>query len=159
MNAKSLLYIGVPVVLLGGLYVALKPQRAELPKPSAPPALVTPQAPATGGATVAVPAASTPAKDEAPIAAVKPNVFDIVVKNGKLASEPAALKVHQGDDVTITITTDKADRFHMHGYDLHADLSPGKTVTLQFTAKLTGRFPLELHQSGLTLGALEVFPQ
>ena len=41
----------------------------------------------------------------------------------------------------------------------HVQVLPDKTATLQFTAKLTGRFPYELHRSGLELGALEVFPQ
>ena len=88
-----------------------------------------------------------------------PNVYDIVVQGGRRISEPAVLKVHQGDDVKIRITSDVADEFHLHGYNLHASVSPERSAVLQFTAKLTGRFTYELHKSGKELGALEVYPQ
>jgi plastocyanin len=156
MKVKALLYVAFPVMVLGTLYVLLKPHRAaETARVSAaPPALV-----AAEGATSASPAAATPAADQVRVLNAKPNTFDIVVRGGRRISEPAILKVHQGDDVTFRITTDSADEFHLHGYNLHAQLAPERTKTLRFTAKLTGRFGYELHRSGLEIGALEVYPQ
>jgi plastocyanin len=173
MKVKALLYVAFPVMVLGTLYAVLKPQRAaETTRVSAaPPALVaaagatsaspaaaTPAATAEGAAS-ASPAAATPAADQVRVLHAKPNAFDIVVRGGRRISEPAILKVHQGDDVTFRISTDSADEFHLHGYNLHAQLTPERTATLRFTAKLTGRFGYELHRSGLEIGALEVYPQ
>jgi len=92
-------------------------------------------------------------------AAAQSNTLDIVVKGGRRISDQAILKVKKGEDVTLRITSDVADEFHLHGYNLHVVLLPDKMATLKFTAKLTGRFPFEFHKSGLELGALEVFPQ
>ena len=156
MKVKSFLYLATPVVVLGILYVVLKPQGAAEMRPPvpAPPALVAPErAPATSPASVA------PVTEQDRVPDAKSSAFDIVVQGGKRTSEPAILKVHKGDEVTLRITADTADEFHLHGYNLHATVSPKKTATLQFTAKLTGRFTYELHRSGLELGALEVFPQ
>jgi hypothetical protein len=85
--------------------------------------------------------------------------FDIVVQHGKRISGPAVLKVQQGDDVVLQVTTDTADELHLHGYNLLVKLVPNRAGTLHFTAKLTGRFTYELHKSDLELGALEVYPR
>lgn len=192
MNAKALLYIGLPLLILAALYVALKPARLPetpaatsiAPAPPATPAPATAApAPASAtavqpgaSATTAVPAASaadakaptaepaaTAASNPAPPAAAPgeatPLVFALVARNNKLVSGPPVIKVQKGDEVTITITSDKADKLHLHGYDLHADLQPGKTATLKFKANLTGRFTYELHRADAELGALEVFPR
>jgi hypothetical protein len=177
MNAKSLLYVGLPIVVLGALYIALKPQRADVPPGTSGPAVVapapvapasstatspsTPTAAPAGAPTAAPAAASTaaPAAKEETRVAASPIVFDVVIANGKRTVGPGVFKVHEGDEVTINVTSDKADKLHLHGYDLHGDLTPGKTVTLKFTAKLTGRFPLELHHSDLEIAALEVYPR
>jgi plastocyanin len=103
-------------------------------------------------APVAAPPAQPPAEP-------KPLAFALVARNNKLVSGPAVIKVQKGDEVTITITSDKADKLHLHGYDLHADLAPGKTATLKFKANLTGRFTYELHRADVELGAVEVFPR
>jgi plastocyanin len=87
------------------------------------------------------------------------HVFDIVVQRGKRVSGPAVLKVSQGDEVTLHITADTADEFHLHGYNLVVQLLPNNTATLHVVAKLTGRFTYELHKLDLELGALEVYPR
>jgi hypothetical protein len=87
------------------------------------------------------------------------HVFDIVVQRGKRVKGPAVLKVSQGDEVTLHITADTADEFHLHGYNLIVQLQPNSTATMHIVAKLTGRFTYELHKSDLELGALEVYPR
>jgi plastocyanin len=87
------------------------------------------------------------------------HVFDIVVQRGKRVSGPAVLKVSQGDEVTLHITADIADEFHLHGYNLIVQLLPNNTATMHVIAKLSGRFTYELHKSDLELGALEVYPR
>jgi hypothetical protein len=87
------------------------------------------------------------------------HVFDIVVQRGKRVKGAAVLKVSQGDEVTLHITADTADEFHLHGYNLIVQLLPNSTATMHVVAKLTGRFTYELHKSDLELGALEVYPR
>jgi hypothetical protein len=85
--------------------------------------------------------------------------FAIVVQHGKRVSGAPILRVQQGDEITLHVTTDTADEFHLHGYNLLVKLRPNETATLHFIAKLSGRFTYELHKSDLELGALEVYPR
>jgi heme/copper-type cytochrome/quinol oxidase subunit 2 len=84
--------------------------------------------------------------------------FDIIVKDGRLVSKRRVLVVHRNDDVILRITSDAADQFHLHGYNMLVDLAPGRMTMLRFKANLTGRFTYELHKTDLELGALEVYP-
>jgi heme/copper-type cytochrome/quinol oxidase subunit 2 len=156
MNAKILLSLTIAVVVLAAGYALLKPHRgAENPQAGVatlPP--VDAQATPRQAAALAAPAANQVLVQDA-----TPNVYDIVVRGGRRISEPAVLKVHQGDDVKFRITSDVADEFHLHGYNLHVQVSAEQSAVLQFTAKLTGRFTYELHKSGKELGALEVYPR
>jgi hypothetical protein len=83
--------------------------------------------------------------------------FDLVVENHTLVSGPSTLVVKQGDTVTINITVDESEELHLHGYDFTADLPTGKG-SLTFEASVSGRFPYELEQSKIEIGALEVQP-
>jgi heme/copper-type cytochrome/quinol oxidase subunit 2 len=112
--------------------------------------------PPTLAANEAVAAPSSPPVDSAD---AKRRIWDIVMKNGKRVSEPAVLQVHQGDEVTLRVTSDAPDELHLHGYNLSLQVVPETTATLRFTAKLTGRFPVESHKTEATLGAVEVYPQ
>jgi hypothetical protein len=155
-KVKPLLYLVLAMALLGALYALVKPQSTvDLARPGA-------AKPAPADSQLATPATPAPvAQPTAPVGVpdAKPDSFDIVVQRGRRVSEPAVLQVHQGDEVTLRITADVADELHLHGYNLRAKLLPDRTTTLQFKAKLTGRFTYELHKSGLELGALEVYPR
>jgi hypothetical protein len=91
-------------------------------------------------------------------AASRKDVFDLVIKDGKLASGQSVMQVHQGEQVVLRISSNTSDELHLHGYDLHAQLTPQETAVLEFNANRTGRFTLELHQANTELGALEVYP-
>lgn len=83
--------------------------------------------------------------------------FDVRVSAG--AMTPAEILVGAGDNVTLRISSDRGIRFHLHGYDLVADVRPGTGATLQFRADLTGRFEIEDEQGEEELGALIVEPR
>jgi hypothetical protein len=85
----------------------------------------------------------------------KPNVFDIVVQKGKLETG-GAISVRKGDDVTLHITTDAEDEFHLDGYDLDTKISPARSASLKFKASSAGRFEYQLRESNQKLGVLEV---
>ena len=85
--------------------------------------------------------------------------FDIVVKDGKLASGPESMKVSVGDQVTLRIQSNANDELHVHGYDLKLRIKAGELAMLQFAATRSGRFELELHRKHSAAGALEVYPK
>lgn len=142
MNKNTLLFLGLAVAVLVGLFYGLRGTRqAEAPAQAA---LVT--------------AAESPAQPLAP-APPKPQVFELIVSKGKLVSGPSVIQVREGDDVQLQITSDSADELHMHGYDLHLSLKPNTPATLAFKAEHSGRFDFELHHAHAELGTLEVQPQ
>jgi hypothetical protein len=95
------------------------------------------------------------------VARAEPRVFDLTLKDGRLPESQRLLRVRQGDEVTLRWTSDRAFTLHLHGYDLEAKLGPQAPVELRFTARATGRFPLEIHGAGTerTVGHLEVHPR
>ena len=94
-------------------------------------------------------------------ALAEPRLFDLTLKDGRLPETQRLLRVQQGDEVTLKWTTDRPFTLHVHGYDLEARLVPQTPMELRFTARATGRFPLEIHGPGTerTVGHLEVHPR
>ncbi len=126
----------IGILILIGLFYLLKPK-------------------STAPAPTNTPSESTTSAQSATAA----KIFDLVVKNRKLASGPEVLKVTEGDEVIINITSDETEELHLHGYDKSVDLEASKAAQLQFMTNLTGRFPYELEKSKTEIGALEVQPK
>lgn len=93
----------------------------------------------------------------------EPRVVELVIRNGALPKDKQLIRVRQGDDVTLRWTTDAPLTLHLHGYDIETRVSPGAPATMRFTARATGRFPIEVHAHGpggeRTLAYLEVHPR
>ena len=67
---------------------------------------------------------------------------DITVTARRYAFEPASLEVHKGDLVRITFrTADIPHSFVIEAYRILKRTAPGDTVTFEFLADRTGRFP------------------
>jgi hypothetical protein len=64
--------------------------------------------------------------------------------------------VARGRIVVLTTTADVVDHVHLHGYDLVADVAPGKPARITFTANAPGRFEIELEERGVAIAELEV---
>ena len=94
-------------------------------------------------------------------AVAEPRLFDLALKDGRLPENQRLVRVRQGDEITLKWTTDRPFTLHVHGYDLEARLEPQTPIELRFTARATGRFPLEIHGPGTerTVGHLEVHPR
>jgi ABC-type glycerol-3-phosphate transport system substrate-binding protein len=88
--------------------------------------------------------------------AEKPTIVRIVVVNGAPTGGIVRKTVDQGDRVVLVVKSDVADEIHLHGYDLSRDVAAGGTARLPFTAKLPGRFEVELEQRGVQLADLTV---
>jgi len=93
----------------------------------------------------------------------EPRAFELAVRDGKLPAEQRVVRVRQGDDVTLRWTTDKALTIHLHGYDIEVPLKPAAAVSMRFTARASGRFPVEIHSHGRgehrVLAHVEVHPR
>lgn len=71
--------------------------------------------------------------------------FGLTIQERQLTIDGGDLVVKQGDEVTLSLDSDEAGAFHLHGYDLERELAVGETVTLSFTANATGRFGITFH--------------
>ncbi|MFF5259773.1 hypothetical protein ACFY4C_12565 [Actinomadura viridis] len=111
--------------------------------------------PAPTGSTTGSPSDSPAGSPEAPATAAVTDVT-VTVVNGKPRTPPGRVKVGRGATVRITVTSDAADEFHLHGYDRTLPLAPGRPATLRLVAGTPGVFEAELHHSGARLFELQV---
>jgi hypothetical protein len=94
-------------------------------------------------------------------------IFDLTIERGRVAQTMRLIRVKQGDVVRLRWRTDRAMDLHLHGYDIEKKIEPGIVSELAFTARATGRFPVEVHApkrgGGHTHGAplvqIEVYPR
>jgi hypothetical protein len=143
MNKNTLLFLALAVAVLVGLFGLLHPStETPVPQPAEP-------------VHIAATAASAPVIAELP----KPKRFELVVSKARLVSGPATIQVHEGDELELQITSDRADELHLHGYDLHLSLTANEPALLKLKAEHSGRFDYELHHAHLELGTLEVLPK
>ena len=83
--------------------------------------------------------------------------FDVSIKDGEMS--PEQVSAHQGDTVTLRVSTDEPTELHVHGYDVEQEVKPGRKAEIDFEADLTGRFEIEDHETERELGVLQVRPR
>lgn len=72
---------------------------------------------------------------------------------------PESPSARQGDQVTMTITADRKEEIHLHGYDIKFEIpAPGGQATHTFSADRSGSFEFEIEDSGTRLGEFIVNP-
>lgn len=134
MKGNKVVYIVVGVLLLSGLFLIFRPK-------TNPPAVENQPA--------------TQAASPQPIE----KVFEYAVKSGQIISGQQTVKVTEGEQVVLKVTTDSADELHLHGYEKFIELEKDIPGELRFTANLTGRYVFELERTEVEIGALEVSPK
>jgi plastocyanin len=72
---------------------------------------------------------------------------------------PDEVSVTEGDEVTLQIISDHPIEVHLHGYDLEEVAGAEEPGELSFEATMTGRFPIEDHDTEVELGTLLVQPR
>ena len=94
--------------------------------------------------------------------------FDLKIEKGRVAPSMRLIRVKQGDAVRLRWSTDRAIALHLHGYDIEIKVEPGKPADMAFTARATGRFPIEEHKPDARgghshgeapLARIEVYPR
>jgi plastocyanin len=152
VNKLSLALAIIGVVLLSALFVLLRPSTPAGPQPSGvatpPPAAQSPAPtlPASAAETPAQTVATTPVR--------------LVIRDGHLVEGPATVQVAQGAQITLELASDSEGEWHLHGYDIHAELRAEAPTRVTLKAEHAGRFEHELHGSGAhgALGVIEVYP-
>jgi hypothetical protein len=84
-------------------------------------------------------------------------LFQVTVTGTTMS--PGSLHVYESDTVTLSITADKYEEIHLHGYDKHFFPNPGQPATVTFPADKTGNFVIEIEATSQPLGLLEVQPR
>jgi len=74
-----------------------------------------------------------------------PEAFDVAVVIESGSMDPRTIKVKQGDMVTLKILADDAGTFHLHTYDVEADIPADQETDFHFVAEATGRFKITYH--------------
>jgi hypothetical protein len=69
------------------------------------------------------------------------------------------LEYTEGETVRFRVRSSKPEHVHVHGYDILADVAPGKTTTVTFKATITGIFEIEFEESAEQIGELKVEPK
>lgn len=89
------------------------------------------------------------------------SVFDLSV--AKRSLQPNIVTLTEGDKAIMRVTTDETGEFHITGYEIEKDVTPGETTEVRFSATLPGRYNLELHPEGtdddVEIGVLIVNPR
>ena len=74
-----------------------------------------------------------------------PQALEVAVEIGEEKMSPEAVRVKQGDTVTLKISAEEPGEFHLHGYDLEVDVEPAEGADMVFVADATGRFRITFH--------------
>ena len=70
------------------------------------------------------------------------------------------IRVQLNDAVEINWSADRRTVLHLHGYNIETIVDAGEPQTMSFTARATGRFPIEAHGARHTVVIhLEVHPR
>jgi plastocyanin len=77
-----------------------------------------------------------------------PKELDIPVNIEAGKMDPGTIKVKQGDMVTLKIDADEGGEFHLHTYDIEADMEADSVTDFYFVAEATGRFKITYHPQG-----------
>jgi hypothetical protein len=82
----------------------------------------------------------------------------IFVVNGQPKGGIAQLRYKHGQTIDLTVTSDVADEIHIHGYDLHKDVTKGGSVHFSFPASIEGTIVIELESRKEQIASLMVVP-
>jgi hypothetical protein len=74
--------------------------------------------------------------------------FELRIERRRVPPAQRVLRATEGERVELRWTADESLVLHLHGYDIEARVAPDKPAVTSFTARLTGRFPVEIHVDG-----------
>jgi hypothetical protein len=125
--------------------------------PSKPPTTTPPSTTAAPGPATTMTPDTEPAETDKPVdgpgveITVEVGVDDAVTTGGRVEQIPL------GTDVTLRIVdNDRAQTYHVHGYNLESKVPKGVEASFEFTADKAGSFDVESHVTNKVLVTLQV---
>ena len=73
--------------------------------------------------------------------------FGIHIAERRVPPAQRVLRATEGERVELRWSADESLVLHLHGYDIETRVEPGKPAVTAFAARLTGRFPVEIHSA------------
>jgi hypothetical protein len=104
------------------------------------------------------PTTTAETETEATPAVPEPVRLTVRIQGGRPVGGIARAQASENESVILVVRSDVADHVHVHGYDLMADVGPGRPARMQFRATLTGRFEIELEDRAQQIAQLTVVP-
>lgn len=83
----------------------------------------------------------------------------VEVEDGKPVGGVRELEFPSGAEARFEVVADATDELHLHGYDIYADLKPGRPTDVAFAATIEGVFELESHATGELFAEISVVPE
>ena len=83
-------------------------------------------------------------------------LIEATVTGDEVETASRRVRIDRGQKVRIRVQADRAEEVHLHGYDLSADVAPGRPAVIDRTADAPGVFEVELEQAHLRLFELQV---
>jgi FtsP/CotA-like multicopper oxidase with cupredoxin domain len=111
---------------------------------------------ATTAATSTTTGASTGSQATTTTAGFSGVLIEATVTGDKVETASRRVRIDRGQKVRIRVQADRAEEVHLHGYDLSADVAPGRPAVIDFTADAPGVFEVELEQVHLRLVEFQV---
>ena len=71
--------------------------------------------------------------------------FELHIHQGKVMIDEKTIRVTQGDHVELHWFSAKPIELHLHGYDIHIEVTSNSPAVMHFKAHASGRFPIESH--------------
>ena len=85
-----------------------------------------------------------------------PSRVSITLADGKAEPNGERIELAKGQQLVLTITSDRDDEVHVHGFDVDIPVKAGETVTRELVVDRVGRFEVESHDPVLTILVLQV---
>ena len=108
------------------------------------------------GAAATTTGASTSTEATTTTAGFSGVLIEATVTGDEVETASRRVRIDRGQKVRIRVQADRAEEVHVHGYDLSADVAPGRPAVIDFTADAPGVFEVELEQAKLRLFELQV---
>jgi sirohydrochlorin ferrochelatase len=83
-------------------------------------------------------------------------LIEATVTGDNVETASRRVRIDRGQKVRIRVQADRGEEVHVHGYDLSADVAPGRPAVIDLTADAPGVFEVELEQAKLKLFELQV---
>lgn len=77
--------------------------------------------------------------------------IDITVKGKRVTPAPATVSITAGQPLTITVTSDRDNTLHAHGFEVEKAVRAGQRLEFTVRGSQSGSYEVELHEPALRL--------